>query len=923
MSPFTFLIASLSLLTCSMVETNGGQRSRTKVDAHRQNLGGNNPDDSVIEEDIHGSYVGERVRKGAVEAKEAPEWFTDTISESDDSGRREKVRYGEVRGELEGLGSANEDFPERGDDEVQQDVQDLVEDETIPVWSTITTDHGDSSKGNRRHELERYGEVKSELEPLRSANDQFPIVDDDNKHVSQNAVEVSTTVSVLSAENTGQSGKSRRRGRREKVEYRELEDLESSSKDSREEGDFRELKVLQDSVEVKTVAVSSTDLSDNGREKRPRKVDYREDSSRIGGFLSVDEGLVGGDIVDKEQFVQGTAEGKLVPADGSDATNQSDDVREKGVREKVRYADVRSEFEDLESAGVESTTGGGGEEQVSQRTEEVERIPVASTDKADRSDKSGGKSKRRKVDYGEDLNIVGGVESVNEGDEQVDRDGLDVYTSPVGSVWNATPTVTALNDLKVSEDDEDVESVTQEEEYDYDLEESLNTFNWTELLPALVVYSLTFVFGVTGNFLIIVATTSCRRRSGFRSSCCCLPAASSSYMSSHGRGLQTPSPTNVFLASLASADLLLILICIPVKMAKLFSYTWTMGVFLCKFVYYMQNVSTICSVLTLTAISLERYYAIVHPMKAKYTCTVGQATKIVLAIWVASLLLAVPILFVQVHMSVGVKIRAYWCFRDLDNVELWRFHEVYLLLLILILPTCVMASAYASICGEIWKVMRRRYHMTGGMKGINPPVSGPLGCNGASPDSTSMVTSESFRMSSKKINSANSSRRFRAPRMQVNSEESDTESGTVKKVIKMLVTVVVLFVICWAPVLIDNVMTAYQVLPVLRDSNSSWRHMGNAFHLMSYFNSCINPIVYGFMSKSFRASFIRVLCRCCWTGGGRATALEGGRRTLSTTSRTRTTSFRYADSRSMGPQFSPGMENNCEANNHARQDMFD
>ncbi|XP_046400547.1 gastrin/cholecystokinin type B receptor-like [Ischnura elegans] len=472
-----------------------------------------------------------------------------------------------------------------------------------------------------------------------------------------------------------------------------------------------------------------------------------------------------------------------------------------------------------------------------------------------------GKVSRRMegIRYGEDVESESGVRELEVGRQEV---------TSIESGWStATPV-----DIG-------------EEEYDYDLEEALNTFNWAELLPALIVYSITFVFGVTGNFLIIVATTSCRRRSGVRSCCCC--CLSTSYAAPPGRGLQTPSPTNVFLASLASADLLLILICIPVKMAKLFSYTWTMGVFLCKFVYYMQNVSTICSVLTLTAISLERYYAIVHPMKAKYTCTVGQATKIVLAIWVASLLLAVPILFVQAHLSVGVRIPAFWCYRDLDNVELWRFHEVYLLLLVLILPTCVMAGAYASICWEIWKVMRRRYHMTGGMKGINTPVDDPLECNGSPTETTTMMAAENIRLSCKK----GSSRARRAPRYRLNVEATETESGTVRKVIKMLVIVVLLFVICWAPVLIDNVLIAYQILPGLRDSNSTLRHMGNAFHLMSYFNSCINPIVYGFMSKSFRVSFRKVLCKCCHRRRRRDSGKP--KRQPSTTSQTRTTSVRF------------------------------
>ncbi|KAK3590831.1 hypothetical protein CHS0354_012426 [Potamilus streckersoni] len=37
-----------------------------------------------------------------------------------------------------------------------------------------------------------------------------------------------------------------------------------------------------------------------------------------------------------------------------------------------------------------------------------------------------------------------------------------------------------------------------------------------------------------------------------------------------------------------------------------------------------------------------------------------------------------------------------------------------------------------------------------------------------------------------------------------------------------------------------------------------------AFSLMAYTNSCVNPIVYGFMSKNFRKSFQHALC-FCWS----------------------------------------------------------
>ena len=50
----------------------------------------------------------------------------------------------------------------------------------------------------------------------------------------------------------------------------------------------------------------------------------------------------------------------------------------------------------------------------------------------------------------------------------------------------------------------------------------------------------------------------------------------------------------------------------------------------------------------------------------------------------------------------------------------------------------------------------------------------------------------------------------------------------------MLVAVVVIYVICWGPMLIDNVLQAYGILPFLR--TGSLKYMGTAFHLMAYFN---------------------------------------------------------------------------------------
>ena len=46
-----------------------------------------------------------------------------------------------------------------------------------------------------------------------------------------------------------------------------------------------------------------------------------------------------------------------------------------------------------------------------------------------------------------------------------------------------------------------------------------------------------------------------------------------------------------------------------------------------------------------------RYYAIMHPLRAQYMCTLSQAKKVIGATWIASLILALPTVYIQVISS--------------------------------------------------------------------------------------------------------------------------------------------------------------------------------------------------------------------------------------------------------------------------------
>ena len=54
----------------------------------------------------------------------------------------------------------------------------------------------------------------------------------------------------------------------------------------------------------------------------------------------------------------------------------------------------------------------------------------------------------------------------------------------------------------------------------------------------------------------------------------------------------------------------------------------------------------------------HRYYAILHPMRARYKCTVKLARRIVLILWALSVVMALPILVGQVGFIHSLSVRS-------------------------------------------------------------------------------------------------------------------------------------------------------------------------------------------------------------------------------------------------------------------------
>ncbi|XP_055918559.1 neuropeptide CCHamide-2 receptor-like [Eupeodes corollae] len=133
----------------------------------------------------------------------------------------------------------------------------------------------------------------------------------------------------------------------------------------------------------------------------------------------------------------------------------------------------------------------------------------------------------------------------------------------------------------------------------------------TYLVPA--VFAIIFIVGVIGNGTLVVIF--------FR----------------HRAMRNIP---NTYILSLALADLLVIIICVPLASVPYVLDSWPWGATLCRVTECAKDISIGVSVFTLTALSGERYCAIVNPLRKLQTrpLTVLTAT----LIWMLAILCATP-----------------------------------------------------------------------------------------------------------------------------------------------------------------------------------------------------------------------------------------------------------------------------------------
>ena len=265
--------------------------------------------------------------------------------------------------------------------------------------------------------------------------------------------------------------------------------------------------------------------------------------------------------------------------------------------------------------------------------------------------------------------------------------------------------------------------------------------------------------------------------------------------------------TNYLIVNMAVADLLITAFCMPVtiKLIVAGQTDWPNGMFseiLCKIIPFTHSISIASSVLSLTAIAVDRFLAIMYPLKRYVTFQVSYG--IMVAVWIVGIAVNSPVLYAhKVIMYMG----EWYC------VEIWtpafteeasKHFTIVLFTVFYLAPLLTMAVLYSFVVHKLW--MRK-------VPG-NPSLANQL----------------------------------RAQKSK-------------KKVLKMLMTVVVLFALCWLPVYINQFIYFFAA-----GENFPCGPMG-VFSFLGYFfghaNSMINPIIYVIFNADFRKEFKDLLLCIC------------------------------------------------------------
>ncbi|XP_026863852.1 growth hormone secretagogue receptor type 1 [Electrophorus electricus] len=307
-----------------------------------------------------------------------------------------------------------------------------------------------------------------------------------------------------------------------------------------------------------------------------------------------------------------------------------------------------------------------------------------------------------------------------------------------------------------------------------DVDYPVHLFPVPILTGITVTCCLLFLIGITGNLMTILVVSKYK---------------------------DMRTTTNLYLCSMAFSDLL-IFSCMPLDLYRVWRYRpWNFGDHLCKLFQFVSESCTYSTILSITALSVERYFAICFPLRAKVVVTRRRVKAVILLQWLVALCSAGPIFFlVGVEHENGTKP---WETNECKATE----HAIQSGLLTMMvwvssvfffLPVLCLTILYSLIGRRLWKRKKN-------------PI-GPI--------------------SSRDKNN--------------------------KQTVKMLAVVVLAFVLCWLPFHVGRYLfskSSEADSPLISQISE---YCNLVSFVLFYLSAAINPILYNIMSKKYRAAVCKL-----------------------------------------------------------------
>lgn len=251
------------------------------------------------------------------------------------------------------------------------------------------------------------------------------------------------------------------------------------------------------------------------------------------------------------------------------------------------------------------------------------------------------------------------------------------------------------------------------------------------------------------------------------------------------------SVTNIYILNLAIADELFML-GLPFLAVQNTLQSWPFGSFMCRLVMTVDSINQFTSIFCLTVMSIDRYLAVVHPIRSSKWRRPQVAKVVNGTVWALSFLVVLPVVIFANIQKVGGMCNIAWP----QPANIWQAaFIIYTSTVGFFCPLLIICLCYLLIVFKI-------------------------------------------RSSGKKVHATSTKRR-----------------KSERKVTRMVVIVVAVFVFCWLPFYALNIINLLVSLP------PEYKGLYYFVVVLGYANSCANPIVYGFLSDNFKRGFRKALCR--------------------------------------------------------------